>query len=148
MHDSRFTGSELIADARHQVQAVEDKIKWLGTMTVTVQIALTGDRVLARQIFADVADNALGISRSILSAFSTRSAFNRVAQELSEKNLSGYRAAPPKWDIAACSEYEGQIRPVQEVYDGHRARYWPPPGDLEADSIPFQPGCHHTIKRI
>lgn len=59
-----------------------------------------------------------------------------------------YRAAPPKWDIAACSEHEGEIRPVQEVYDGHRAKYWPPPGDPEADSIPFQPGCHHTIKRI
>lgn len=85
----KLEGSEFIADARHQVQAVEDKIKRLGTMTVTVQIALTGDRVLARQIFADVADNALGISRSILSAFSTRSAFNRVAQELSEKTLSG-----------------------------------------------------------
>ena len=25
-----------------------------------------------------------------------------------------YRAAPPKWDIAACSEHEGEIRPVQE----------------------------------
>ena len=82
-------GSELIRDARAQVQEAKDKIERLSQMTITVEIALTGDKALAKQIFADVADNALGISRSILSEFSTRSAFNRAAQELSAEALDG-----------------------------------------------------------
>lgn len=59
-----------------------------------------------------------------------------------------YRAAAPKWDIAACTQHEGQIYPVTVVYAGHRRRYWPSPGDETAFSIPFQPGCHHTVRRI
>jgi hypothetical protein len=37
---------------------------------------------------------------------------------------------------------------VREIHDGHRARYWPAPGNPGAFSIPFAPGCHHTIRRI
>ncbi len=85
----KFEGTELVAEARDRVQRIQDKIARFGSMTVTVQIALTGDRGVAKQIFADVADNALGISRSILSEFSTRSAFNRAAQELAQKDLAG-----------------------------------------------------------
>jgi hypothetical protein len=85
----KFEGTELIEEARGRVKTVQDKIARFGAMTVSVQIALTGDRGVAKQIFADVADNALGISRSILSEFSTRSAFNRAAQELAQKDLAG-----------------------------------------------------------
>lgn len=85
----KFEGRELIDDARGRVATIQDKIGRFSEMTVTVQIALTGDRGVAKQIFADVADNALGISRSILSEFSTRSAFNRAAQQLTQEELSG-----------------------------------------------------------
>jgi hypothetical protein len=57
-----------------------------------------------------------------------------------------YRAAEPKWAVAGCSEHEGTIVPVQQVYDGHRARYWQTE-DPDAFAIPFQPGCHHSIRR-
>lgn len=59
-----------------------------------------------------------------------------------------YRAATPKYEPAECSNHEGEIVLVEDVYRGHRARYGPAPGDLTAFSIPFQPGCHHTIRRV
>jgi hypothetical protein len=59
-----------------------------------------------------------------------------------------YRAGEPKWSPAECSDHEGRIVSVQEIYEGHRARYWPLPGNPHALSIPFAPGCHHTIRRI
>ncbi len=46
------------------------------------------------------------------------------------------------------AEHEGLIVSVREVYDGHRARYWPEPGNADAFSIPFGPGCHHVIRRV
>lgn len=58
-----------------------------------------------------------------------------------------YRAATPKWEPAECSQHEGQVLAVEDVYQGHRVGYWPEPGDPTALSIPFQPGCHHTIRR-
>jgi hypothetical protein len=58
-----------------------------------------------------------------------------------------YRAAPPKWEPAECSKDENQVYSVRQVYDGHRAKYWPEPGNPEAFSIPAGPSCHHTIRR-
>jgi hypothetical protein len=59
-----------------------------------------------------------------------------------------YRAAMPKWEPAECSEHEDQIFRVEQIYAGHRVKYWPEPGTPNAISIPFGPGCHHTIRRI
>jgi hypothetical protein len=58
-----------------------------------------------------------------------------------------YRAAVPKRAPAGCTDHEGAIVPVQVVYDGHRARYWPTENP-DAFAIPFQPGCHHSIGRV
>lgn len=58
-----------------------------------------------------------------------------------------YRGAQPKWEPGECQEHDGQVYPVAVIHRGHRARYWPEPGDPTATSIPFGPGCHHTIRR-
>ena len=58
-----------------------------------------------------------------------------------------YRAAPPKWKIASCAAHEGRIVQVQVVYDGHRSAYWPE-SNPTAFAIPFQAGCHHSIRRV
>lgn len=79
----------LVAEARAHLKKAKDKLPRLEDMVVTVQIALTGDKRVAKQIFADVADNALGISKSILSEFSLRSAFNRSAQHVADDTLPG-----------------------------------------------------------
>lgn len=59
-----------------------------------------------------------------------------------------YRAAQPKWEPADCQDHEGLVVPVDQVYLGHRARYWPPPGNPSAFSVPFGPNCHHTVRRV
>ena len=61
-------------------------------------------------------------------------------------HCQAYRAAQPKREPADCAAHEGQIFAVQQVYDGHRARYWPIANPI-AVSIPFGPSCHHTIRR-
>lgn len=58
-----------------------------------------------------------------------------------------YRAAQPKWEPGECAEHEGQLFRVRDIHNGHRVRYWPEPGNPTAISIPFGPGCHHTIRR-
>lgn len=62
-------------------------------------------------------------------------------------HCQAYRAAEPRWEPAECSAHEGQLFTVQEIYDGHRAKYWPV-ANPTAVSIPFGPGCHHTIRRV
>lgn len=59
-----------------------------------------------------------------------------------------YRGAQPKWEPGECAAHEGQVVSVRELYESHRARYWPAPGNQHAFSIPFGPGCHHVIKRV
>ena len=57
-----------------------------------------------------------------------------------------YRASEPKWARADCSQHEGATLNVADVYHGHRAKYWPEPGNDSVLSVPFGPGCHHTIR--
>lgn len=63
-------------------------------------------------------------------------------------HCQAYRAAQPRWaEHSTCSQHEGQIFLVSDIYQAHRARYWPEPGDPAAFSLPFGPGCHHSIRR-
>jgi len=74
-----------------------------------------------------------------------------LAKRLMEEGVAqcqAYRAADPKWEPNECSAHEGRNFSVEEIYDGHRASYWPEPGKLGVISIPFGPGCHHTIRRV
>ena len=64
-----------------------------------------------------------------------------------EEHCQAYRASQPKWEPADCAAHENQVFSVQEIYEGHRARYWPV-ADASAVSIPFGPNCHHTIRRF
>jgi hypothetical protein len=88
--------------------------------------------------------------RLALTEFSTwyvRGLAKRLLVEGIEK-CQVYRGEIPKWEPGECSIHEGMIVSVQIVYDGHRAKYWPKPGNPTAFSIPFGPGCHHVIRRI
>jgi hypothetical protein len=57
------------------------------------------------------------------------------------------RGAQPKWEPGDCAKHEGLVLDVKTVYDNHRVRYWPEPGNKDALSIPLAPGCPHIIKR-
>lgn len=58
-----------------------------------------------------------------------------------------YRAGEARRSPAECSAHEGLIVEVRDVYAGHRAKYWPTPSQ-SAFSVPFQPMCHHSIRRL
>ena len=62
-----------------------------------------------------------------LSEFNTwyvRGFSKRLLQE-SVTHCEVYRAGEPKGARETCSFYEGQVFLVEEVYQGHRAQYWP-----------------------
>ena len=58
-----------------------------------------------------------------------------------------YRAEEAGEPYRDCPLEEGALLGVQEVYDGHRAHYWPTPGNPDALSVPAHPNCHLTIRR-
>jgi hypothetical protein len=89
-------------------------------------------------------------TRLALTEFSTwyvRGLARRLLDEGVDK-CQVYRGEQPKWEPGDCAEHEGQVVSVQSIYDGHRARYWPEPGNQGGFSIPFGPGCHHVIRRL
>ena len=88
--------------------------------------------------------------RLALTEFSTwyvRGLAKRLLVEKVEK-CQIYRGEMPKWEPGECSAHEGQIVAVLDIYNGHRIRYWPEPGNPNGFSIPFGPGCHHVIRRL
>jgi len=74
--------------------------------------------------------------------------FARRLIEEGESLCEVYRAAPAEEPRTECRFHHGRQYPVQQIYEGHRARYWPEPGNPRALSIPVGPNCHHTIRRI
>jgi hypothetical protein len=66
-----------------------------------------------------------------------------------ETNCVVYRADSAYMPRGECSGWEGQQFALQDVIDGHRARYWPPgQGNPSAFSVPSGPNCHHSINAV
>lgn len=59
-----------------------------------------------------------------------------------------YRGEQPKWEPSECANHEGKTVELIEIYQNHRARYWPEPGNPGLFSIPYGPNCHHVIRRV
>lgn len=59
-----------------------------------------------------------------------------------------YRAAPALEPRPECRDHDGKVFLVQQIYDGHRAKYWPAPGNPLSFSIPAGTNCHHLIRRV
>ena len=59
-----------------------------------------------------------------------------------------YRAESAQVPRTECLAHEGKCYSVQDIYDGHRAHYWPEPGDNTKLSIPVGAMCHHSIRRV
>lgn len=102
---------------------------------------------VTRERQVNVAQAAERLAISEFNTWYVRGLARRLLHEKVER-CQAYRAGQPKWEPGDCDAHEGQIYVVQDIYNAHRARYWPEPGNLSAVSIPFGPGCHHTIRRI
>ena len=98
----------------------------------------------SKTVNLDHASTRLGLSE--FSTWYVRGLGRRLMEE-GVTNCQVYRGAEPKRAPASCSQHEGQTMPVSVVYEGHRARYWPEP-DPSAFSIPYEPGCHHVVRRV
>lgn len=73
--------------------------------------------------------------------------FARRLKEEGEENCEIYRADKAVQPKCECTKLEGTIQPVQKIYDGHRAKYFPK-DNFGAFSIPSIVYCHHTIRRV
>lgn len=87
------------------------------------------------------------LGRSEFNTWYVRGLARRLLEE-GEEYCEVYRAAPAWEPRGECLKHEGKIYPVKKIYDGHRARYWPPPGNPLAFSIPVGTNCHHSIRRV
>ncbi|MDQ2851068.1 MAG: hypothetical protein M3Y49_10105 [Actinomycetota bacterium] len=57
-----------------------------------------------------------------------------------------YRAGFADEPRSECAQWEGQTFLLNDVLAGHRARYFPPPGNPHAWSVPSVANCHHSIR--
>lgn len=73
--------------------------------------------------------------------------FSRRLMEEKGEFCEVYRAALASQPRPVCQDHDGKRFRVIDIYQGHRARYWPATNE-SAFSIPIGPNCHHTIRRI
>ena len=73
-----------------------------------------------------------------------------MARKLKEEGIvqcQVYRADSAAQPNCECTSLEGNMVSVDEIYNGHRSKYFPIPNQ-DAFSIPSSPFCHHTIRRV
>jgi len=79
---SRGEAKELIANFRKQVKALEQLQGRLDKESVAIDLLIENDHLLARQVFVDVANNALGVPKTVTARFDLRKVVNRTLGEL------------------------------------------------------------------
>lgn len=72
----------------------------------------------------------------------------QVLTDRGETDCIVYRADDAYIPRGECSGWEDQRFPVADVLAGHRARYFPPPGNQQVWSVPSGPNCHHSIRAV
>jgi hypothetical protein len=100
---------------------------------------------IARERKVNISQAAQRLALTEFNTWYVRGFAGRLMKE-GVTHCQAYRAAEPKWEPSDCSAHEGQVFLVEDIYRAHRARYWPVE-NANAVSIPFGPGCHHTIRR-
>lgn len=94
-----------------------------------------------------VPNAAEGLALTEFNTWYVRGLAKRLMDE-GETQCQIYRAQEARSGRASCSHLEGEIVSLDAVYRGHRAQYWPKPGNHQAFSVPAHTFCHHTIRRI
>ena len=90
---------------------------------------------------------AEGLGLTEFNTWYVRGLARRLMEE-GQTQCQVYHAAPGRADRGSCVTHEDQKVALSEVYGGHRAHYWPKPGDPQAFSIPAHTFCYHTIRRL
>ena len=97
--------------------------------------------------YAEAAESSGCLGLGEFSTWYVRGLARRLLDE-GETQCQIYRGEAPKYEPGECAKYEGAVVSAQVIYDNHRARYWPEPGNKDALSVPFEPWCHHVIRTI
>lgn len=79
--------SKAVSDAQKKVDALINQRDRLSEERVSIQIVVEVDSQKYKQIFADIADNSLGITASVKSMFDSRKVVNRSLQYVFEHPL-------------------------------------------------------------
>jgi hypothetical protein len=91
-------------------------------------------------------DAARQLAITEFGTFYVRGLARRLLDE-GDTHCQVYRAAPAREPRGECGHLEEHVLPLELIYSGHRAHYWPPPGNANVLSIPVGPNCHHSIRR-
>jgi hypothetical protein len=73
-----------------------------------------------------------------------------LAKKLIEEGVEHcevYRAEAAWQPRSQCQDHDGKRFKVIDIYNAHRASYWPE-SNPTALSVPVGPNCHHTIRRV
>jgi len=89
---------------------------------------------------------AKSLSRTEFNTWYVRGLAKRLIDEGLE-HCQIYRAEDARDTSRGCPLSEGELLSLQEVYHGHRAHYWPTPGNPDALSVPAHTNCCYTIRR-
>ena len=102
-------------DARKRIAELETQRDRLETQRVNVQIIVEADPVKYKQMFFDIADNALGISASVKSRFDSRKIVNRALASVMLHPLLVGRVDPEGDRISRGSIYLMGAKHVAEI---------------------------------
>lgn len=129
----------LHGDEESLLRELANPAYWIETEVYTTKTGKTATRRY------DAADRARRFAITDFNTWYIRGLCRRLMDEGVE-SCEVYRAAPAYQPRSECRALEGRAS-VQDVYSGHRARYYPV-ANPSAFSLPVGPNCHHSIRRL
>lgn len=108
-------GSRLIKDAESAIRDIEAKQERFYTERVAIEIQVTDDPNAYRQMFFDIADNALGISASVKTRYDKRKVVNRALALVVDHPLLVGRVDPENDRLGRTGPYLLSAKHVSEI---------------------------------
>jgi hypothetical protein len=104
-----------VAHFKAQLDKLNQELRRMETEHVAVQVHITNDPKLYRQMFVDVADNALGIKKSIQAGFDSRKVVHRALPMVVQHALLENRVDEQQDTISRTSPYLLGLKHVADI---------------------------------
>ncbi len=105
----------LIADAERQMRGLKKRRDEIGSQRVGIDILMVDDPADYKQVFVDIADNALGISRAVSVRFDRRKVVNRALETVMTHPLLEKRVDEQSDRITRTSQYLMGAKHVTDI---------------------------------
>lgn len=113
---SQRTGDKIAErEASKEIKKLEDQRERLASERINVQVHVVEDPVAYKQMFFDIADNALGITSSVKARFDSRKVVNRALEMVVNHPLLSGLVDPERDHIGRGSSFLMSARHVAEV---------------------------------